>query len=99
MGVVESALGRVIAVFEKYDEEIVFEKTVELVGDGTPVACCVSALPLFSALANQTEPKKLLPVCSASEWFASHTLPFAVCTLHECLKAHDCSLPQPLALL
>ena len=46
-----------------------------------------------------SQPEKLLPECSATEWFASHTRPLTVMTLHECLKEHESPLLQPLALL
>ena len=78
--------GRFIGAFEKVDEGGVSEKTKSLVGAEIPDGGAASALLVERPLFLQTAPEKLLPVCSAAEWLASHTLPFAVNTLHECLK-------------
>ena len=91
--------GRFIGAFENVDEGCVFEKTRSLVGAEIPVGEAASALSVELPLFLQPEPEKLLAVCSAAEWLASHTRPFAANTLHECLKEHDCPLLQPLALL
>ena len=94
-----SAAGRFIGAFEKGDEVCVFEKTVLLERSRVPVRRAASAVFCEGPLFLQPAHEKLLPVCSAAEWFASHTRPFAVRTLHVCLKAHDWPLLHPLALL
>ena len=78
----------------------VFSKqTVLFVGTEVPVGGAASASLDGGHLFLQPAPEKLLPVCSAAEWFASHTRPFAVNTLHECLKEHESPLLQPFELL
>ena len=91
--------GRFIGAFENVDEGGVFEKTKSLVRAEILAGGAASALLVECPLFLQPEPEKLLPVCSAAEWLASHTRPFAVNTLHECLKEHESPLLQPFELL
>ena len=96
-----SADGRFIVTFEKVTFEkadVCEEALVASWADGVEdPRLSVFVVGVLTWL--QPWPLKLFPVCSAAEWFASHTLPLAVKTLQECLNEQVCPLLQPFALL